>query len=261
MIVTLILAALTFLCGVVGRLGTTGFSVLDANGASAFGLIVLFTGLMIFFSTSDSPLFPLEVFSGLPFVNEISDYGSLHALLQQNFSAAVQPFLDLVLLNILMALVELIPLSNPGYRRWDFVNILAGFVTALIAMLIMNYIIKPSSVYRDIMDVVTAVVSIASVAGVPLLIYSRFSSRNVITAAVVVSFIAFSRNRLFGIIRSAILRSFVFLGLIYILEVRFGSIAASAASISQIIVAFAPSFIIIWAIVKLMRLLFAPAAK
>lgn len=84
--------------GFLGRVGTDGISDVNENVAAAIGLLVTYAFLILSLgSFSELATFFEGICGGIPFLNEIADYGSLQKALSGSSLSFSVAFLDTVI--------------------------------------------------------------------------------------------------------------------------------------------------------------------
>ena len=142
--------------GFLGRVGTEGISDVSKNVAASLGLLVTYAFLILSMSSfTELAAFFEGLCGGIPFLNEIADYGSMQKVLVENPLAAAVAFMDTVLLSAVIEIIMLLPLGHNQDSIHFFTNVgnlmtnlLVAILSAVAGLLILNYVIKASSVYQ-----------------------------------------------------------------------------------------------------------------
>ena len=71
----------------------------------------------------------------------------------------------------------LLPLTQGSATGKFMVNLFTGIVVAIASLLLLNYVIKDSSVYQWIVSVIGSVIALLSVGTIPMLIVSLFKKK------------------------------------------------------------------------------------
>ena len=253
-----LLGVLMIGAGFLGRLGTSGISEVDSNAASAFGMLVIFSLLILSFS-SFSDLVPIfdGFLGGIPYLEKIADYGSLHNVFSQDPIGAAASFCDVVIVSALISLLNLIPGSGgkTKVKGQSMTKCFVGVVLSLVSLLLLNYVIKGTVIYQWIVAVVGIIVSLISIGTVPLTLIAFLHKNRVLTVGILGVLLAFSKSKIVGIIRDAFLKAIVFVFGIWLLEHYFGDLATSASWIFNFLVAFGPVAVLLLGVSVLLKTL------
>lgn len=250
----LLVGVLMVLAGFVGKLATDGVGDVSSHVASALGLIVVFALLVVTANSPENLLKKLEaVCGGVPFLNDIADYGSLQKIFTQNPTAAAQSFLDTVLLATIINLLSLLPLTQGSAVNDWMVKLFTGIVLALIALFLLNFVISKTEVYHWMVSAIGVIISVIAVGGIPLAVISAFSNKTVMGAGIISALLMFSKSKIAGIFRDAFLKALVYVLGIWIMERYFGSLAAGIAQIVGIITVGMPLVIMMVGIVIVLK--------
>ena len=253
-----ILAALMITVGFIGRVGVNGLNEVDANVAAAIGLIFVYALIFVSFSNF-SDLLPIfdKICGGIPFLDKIADYGSLQNVLHADPMGAAVSFLDTVILATMINVLSLLPLSQGNAAGRFMVRIFTGVVLALISLLILNFVIKGSTVYQWILAVIAGVISLISIGTIPIQIMSVISNHAIAGVGALGAAQLFAQSEAAGIFRTSFLEALVYVLGIYLLESRFGSVGAAMSRISVFLVAFGPVVVILIGIGLILRSVFS----
>lgn len=253
-----LLAALMIIVGFFGRVGTEGLSEIDANVASAFGLIFVY-GLIFASFSSFSELVPFfeSICGGIPFLDNIADYGSLQNVIRADPISAAVSFLDVVILSTTINVLSLLPLTQGNAVGKLMVKLFTGIVLALVSLLLLNYVIKGSAVYQWVVSLIAGAISIVSVGSIPLLIVSLIKKHSATGVGIIGAAVLFSQSKVAGILRDSFLKAVIYVLGIWLLEKKFGSIAAGMSQISMILVAFGPVVVMLIGIVLIIKSAFS----
>lgn len=95
-----VIGVFLIVAGFLGRVGIDGLSDVSENVAAAIGLLVTYAFLILSLgSFSELATFFEGICGGIPFLNEIADYGSLQKVLSENPLSAAVAFMDTVILS------------------------------------------------------------------------------------------------------------------------------------------------------------------
>ena len=244
--------------GFLARVGTDAISEISENTAASLALLVIF-GILIASVENYSELAKAfeAICGGIPYANDIADYGSLKNVFISSPLDGAMAFLDTVTLAVIIEMVMQIPWSSGSARGKIMVNLFTAVVVALACLLFFNYVIKTSAVYQWIASGLAAVISLITLGTIPITIISLFKKTAVRVTGIIALLFLFSRNKLAGALRSGFLKAIVYVAAIFVLENRFGSIASGMSFISSLTVAFLPVVIVcigLWFILKSARL-------
>lgn len=265
-----IIAALMLGAGFLGRTGTSGFSDINANIASTFALIATYSVLFLYCSSfSELGKAFSNLCGGIPYLNDLADYGSFRELLHANPIEAVSSFFDAVILSAVIDILSLLPMYQPGEKdKRTGVNkaplmtrLFFGVILSFSSLFILNYIIKASSTYKLIISVAGSLIALISIGTIPLAISSIVKKDYSKGFGFIGLMIIFSKSKIVGIIRDAFFKAIIYVAGIWILENRFSALANTASSISNLAVAFGPVIIIIIGIGIMMRSVFGKKDK
>ena len=245
-----------FLVGVLGRAASGAMEEIDCNVAATLGLLVIYAFLLISFSSAADLLKIFEtICGGIPYVSEIADYGSLRNVLHEAPLKVAIAFCDVVLLSSIINMLSLLPLTSGKAVGKIMVKILTAVVLALIALVILNFV-KQSGPYRYLTAILGAIIALISAGSIPLSIIALVKGNGTSGAGLIVSLLILSKTKLFGILRDSFLKSLVYVGGIYVIECRFGTIANFMAQFSIFIVAFVPVLIMLIGITLVLKSVF-----
>ena len=255
-----LIGVLMLLAGFLGRLGTAGLADVGANAASVLALLTIFSIILVSHSSFQELVPSMETFvDGIPFLKEISDFGSLQNVFRQAPLQGAMAFMDVVLLNVIIDAINLLPLTSgdilKGNGKMPFlVAVFTGVVLAFVALFLLNKVIKPTSVYQWIASIIGAIISLFSLGTIPSAVIAQFRRRAAMgTVGAVAAWMMVSRTRVAGILRDAFFKALVFVFGLWLIEVRFGSLAAGVSNFVLLVTAFGPAVIIIIGLVILMR--------
>lgn len=240
--------------GVFARAGTAASNEIDANVAATMALLVTYAFLLLSF-TSLSELVGAfgMICGGIPYVDKIADYGSLSKVFHEAPLEAAASFLDVVFLTAIIDLLSLLPLTSGSAVGKFMVKIFTGIVLSIVSLMILNYVVKGTGIYRFVVAVIGACISLISVGTVPLAILSLIKGNKAAGVGLIAALYVFSRSKIVAIMRDAFLKAIVYVLGIYILEQKFGTIAAGMSWFSIVVVAAAPSLIIIAGIIIMLK--------
>lgn len=251
------------LVGFLIRVGTSGFRDVSAS----FGVLFAFAIIMFCCGSVEGFRALVEgICGGFPLVDLLADYGSLHAALRMAPMAAAQAYFDVVLLALLINLIDAIPfvsslLEGISERRKGSLGaffshmmgwVLARMLIALAATLLLNYVIKASGPYKWLFSSVGAVVLVLALVVAVLWALSR-ANRNLFAGGFRNSLRRFSSGSIAGACWRSVLESLFLFVTIFVLELRFGSVAAAFSTISAVVVAFLPSLLVILALAFILK--------
>ena len=249
-----LIGVLMVVAGFLGRVGTDGLSDVSANVAASIGLLVTYAFLILSVS-SFSDLVPTfqNLCGGIPYLKDIADYGSLRNLLHQDPLAAAISFMDTVILSAVIELILMLPLTKGDAKGKGMVDLFTGIVVAIISLLILNYVIKASSVYQWIVAALGSVIALISLGSVPALIIAKLKKNSLAGIGLIGALLLFSRSKIMGVLRSSFLKAVIFTLGILLLEKQFGSIADGMSVITAFLVAFGPVLVMIIGLVIILR--------
>ncbi len=238
--------------GLVGRIGTDEKFDIGKNVASAFALLVTYAFLLLSLSSfSELASFFRELCGGIPFVNEIADCGSLQKVWEMDPAAAVIEFFDVVILSALIEVIMLLPLGHNQNSKHFFTNVgnlmtnlFVATLSAIVGLLILNYVVKTSDVYKWITSTIGGIIAVISVGTVPMMI-TALRKKSTIAVGMVGAIMLFSRSRIVGIFRSAFLKAIVYVGGIWLLEKTFGTVANGMSHLASILIAAGPTIVML----------------
>lgn len=241
-----IIGFLMILVGFIGRIGTECIGEVDANVASAFGLIFVYTLIFMSFS-SFAELVPVfeGICGGIPFLDIIADYGSLKNALHAEPLRAAISFLDVVILSSLINILSLLPLTQGNAVGKFMVKLFTGIILALVSLCILNFVIKETSAYKWITSIIGGLISIVSIGSIPLAIVSVFKKNIAASVGIFGSIYFFSKSRVAGILRDSFLKAIIYVAGIWLMEKHFGDIATGFSQLSLILVAFGPVVVVL----------------
>ena len=251
------------LVGFLIRVGTSGLRDVSAS----FGVLFAFS-IILFCCGSVSGFRSLVegICGGFPLVGLLADYGSLHAALRLKPMEVAQAYFDVVLLALLINLIDAIPfvsnlLKGISERRKGSIGaffshmmgwVLARILIALAATLLLNYVIKVSGPYQWLFSSVGAIVLALALVVAILWAFSRFN-RNLFAGGFLASARRFSSGSIAGACWRSVLESLALFGVVFVLELRYGSVAAAFSTISAVVVAFLPSLLVILALAFILK--------
>lgn len=246
------------LVGFLLRVGKSGFR----DVSSSFGILFFF--MIILFSCSSLGGLS-EIFEGLcngfELVGAITDYGSLHAAMHQDPMRASQAFFDVVILAFLINIIDAIPFVDSwkekmGNRRSGGISaflphlagwILGRIIIAIIATMILNYVIKQSGPYKWLFSSVGAMIILLALA-VAVVAAIAYFRRDLFAGGFRKTLGVFSGGSFARTCWKSVLQAFLLVLGIWILEWRFGTVANALSNFAVIVAAFAPSVMVIIAL-------------
>ena len=230
---------------------------IDSNIAASMGLMVTYAFLLVSFTSISDLIRVFEtICGGIPFVSEIADYGSLMNVFHYAPLEAAMAFLDVVFLSTIINILSLLPLTSGSATGKFMVKMFTGVVLSLVSLMILNYVIKDSEPYRYLVAVIGGIITMISVGSIPLTIITLINSNKRSGIGLVATLLVFSKSRIVGIFRDSMFKSLIYVGGIYLLESRFGTIANSMSQLSILVVAFAPVAIMLIGIVFILKSVF-----
>ena len=251
------LGLLLVVAGFIGRMGTEGLNDVDKNVAASFGLLATYSMLILSLSSfSELSAFFEEICGEIPFLGEISTYGSLHRVFEVDPMSGIMAFMDSVILATLIdLLVQLVPTGSArnetdktGKRRVRdafMVEILTGTLAAIISVCLLNYVIKTSSVYQYVAAAIGAVVVIVSVGSIPFSVLSTQKKDILLGTGILGILFIFSKTWIVGVLRASFLKSIIYVLGIWWIEENFGSLGAGLSFVSTLAVAFGPVIVML----------------
>lgn len=234
------------LAGFLARVGTDGLDEVDVNTASSLALLTVLGVLIASVGSYSELAMAFEaIVGGIPYLNEIADYGSLKSVFTQSPLDAAMAFLDTVILSTSIEFIVHLTRAGIRARRGQImVYALTAVLVALVCLLFLNYVVKSSAVYQWIASVIAAIISLITLGTIPATIISMFRRTAAQGAGIFALVLIFSRSRISGALRSGFLKAIIYVAAIFVLENRFGSIANGMSFISMLVVAFLPLIIV-----------------
>lgn len=248
------------IAGFLGRVGTEEMPNVSKNVAASIGLLATYAFLILSVSSfTELATFFEGLCGGIPFLDQIADYGSLQKVISENPLSAAIAFSDTVLLSAVIEIIMLLPLGHnqdPIHFFTNVGNLMTNLFVAILAaiagLLILNYVIKPSSVYQSIVFIISNIIVVISIGTIPIQTVSILK-RNIVEIRLIGTLLLFSKSKAAGILRSAFLKAVVYVCGIWMLEKYFGSISNGLSQISIILIAFGPVIVMIIGIVFILK--------
>lgn len=248
----------TFFAGIFARLGTDEIKDIDTNAACSMAYLFIFCILIISFSSARELAGIVETISGgIPYLDKISDYGSLHNLIYQQPFEAVKSFLDMVVLGTIISTISNLNLNSADIKKKFMVRVFTGVMVALISLIFFNFFIKNSDIYTSIVYCIGAIISIISVGSIPVMIYSLVKKSIIPLTGVILVLITFSKSKIVANLKDSFFKSIIFLSAIYILEMRFGDLANVCDNIMMFLIFFGPFFVVLIGLFYILKSVFA----
>ncbi len=249
-----VIGVFLIIAGFLGRVGTDGVSDVSENVAAALGLLVTYAFLIVSLgSFSELATFFEGICGGIPFLNEIADYGSLQKVLSESPLSAAVAFMDTVILSATIEIFMMLPLTQGSATGKFMVNLFTGIVVAIISLLLLNNVIKETNVYQWIVSAIGSIIALLSVGTIPTLIVSMFYKNRTAGIGFLGALLLFSKSKIAGVLRSSFLKAIVYVYGIWILEKNYGSVASGLSALSTVLVAFGPVFVMIIGIVIILK--------
>lgn len=249
-----LLAALMIIVGFLGRVGTDGISDVSENVAAALGLLVTYAFLILSLgSFSELATFFEGICGGIPFLDEIADYGSLQKVITENPLSAAVAFMDSVILSATIDIILMLPLTQGSATGKFMVKVFTGIVVAIASLLLLNYVIKKTSVYQWIVSAIGSIIALLSVGTIPMLIVSLFKKNSTAGVGLIGTLLLFSKSKIAGVLRASFLEAVVYVCGIWMLEKHFGTIANGLSQLSTVLVAFGPVVVMIIGLVLILK--------
>lgn len=240
--------------GFLGRVGTDGISDVSENVAAAIGLLVTYAFLILSLgSFSELATFFEGICGGIPFLNEIADYGSLQKVLSESPMPAAVAFMDTVILSAMIEIIMMLPLTQGSATGKFMVNLFTGIVVAIASLLLLNYVVKETTVYQWIVSAIGSIIALLSLGTIPMLIVSLFKKNSSAGIGLIGTLLLFSKSKIVGVLRASFLKAVVYVGGIWMLEKHFGGIANGLSQLSTILIAFGPVVVMIIGIVFILK--------
>ena len=240
--------------GFLGRVGTDGISDVSENVAAAVALLVTYAFLILSLSSfSELATFFEGICGGIPYLREITDYGSLQNVIKNDPLSAAIAFVDTVILSATIETIMMIPLSQKNDNSKFMVNLFTGIVVAIASLLVLNYVIKETSVYQWIVSIVGSIIALLSIGTIPIIIISLFKKNITAGIGLIGIIMLFSKSKIAGVLRASFFKAIIYVCGIWLLEKYFGSIASGLSQISTILVAFGPAFVMIIGLVIILK--------
>jgi len=249
-----VIGVFLIVAGFLGRVGTDGISDVSENVAAALGLLITYAFLILSLgSFSDLATFFEGICGGIPFINEIADYGSLQKVFVESPLSAAIAFMDTVILSALIEIIMMLPLTQGSATGKFMVNLFTGIVAAIASLLLLNFVVKETSVYQWIVSAIGSIIALLSVGTIPLLIVSLFKKNSPAGIGLIGTLLLFSKSKIVGVLRASFLKAIVYVGGIWMLEKHFGSIANGLSQLSTVLVAFGPVVVMIIGLVLILK--------
>ena len=249
-----VIGVFLIVAGFLGRVGTDGISDVSENVAAAIGLLVTYAFLILSLgSFSELATFFDGICGGIPFLDEIADYGSLQKVLSESPLSAAVAFLDTVILSATIEIIMLLPLTQGNATGKFMVNLFTGIVVAIVSLLLLNYIIKETVVYQWVVSAIGGVIALLSIGTIPMLIVSLLQKNSTAGIGLLGTLLLFSQSKIIGVLRSSFLKAIVYVCGICMLEKHFGSIANGLSQLSTVLVAFGPVVVMIIGLVFILK--------
>lgn len=260
-----ILGVLLIAAGLVCYMGVEGFNSISDNAGSAFALIVIFAIIIVSFSDVSGLIGFIDTLcGGIPLLNDIADVGSIGRLFKKEPLTVVRGFLDIVLLS---TLVEFLVKIDKWLRKRDnegipkeyqkpvpaMVQLLTMMVTPLVALFILNYVIKTSEVYRAIAEVFAAIISLISFGIIPLTIANITMKKVKTTVMFIMILMAFYKSIVVRTLLSAAFKALVLFGALFVLDFYRPQLAQGMTTAAQMVSAVMPCIIIFVTIIVLVK--------
>ena len=186
-------------------------------------------------------------------MNEIADYGSLQKVLSESPLSAAVAFMDTVILSAMIEIIMMLPLTQGSATGKFMVNLFTGIVVAIASLLLLNYVVKETTVYQWIVSAIGSIIALLSVGTIPMLIVSLFKKNSSAGIGLITTLLLFSKSKIVGVLRASFLKAIVYVGGIWMLEKHFGSIANGLSQLSTILVAFGPVVVMIIGLVFILK--------
>ncbi len=265
MITLVVFLILAWLGCIISRIGVDSlFNDFSRDAACALAYVLIFVITLIGCS-SYSSLY--ELFSafcgGIPYVNDIIDYGSFIALWRQAPLLGARGFLDMVLISfiikILLRMFYIFP-ENLGFfkffsflfRKARFYQIFSAVIISLVTtLIIMNWVIRPSDAYQLACTILGGFISFVTAMSIPasfVKLFKKFFASGGVSLFVIYMLLKVFNGKIIKEFRSAVFGAgLITVGLIAV-EHHFGSLASGLSIFSMILNAALPCLIMIIAI-------------
>lgn len=247
MVIFVIILAVAVLMFIVGVCCNVGRDEINGNIASTFGMLTLMVIIIAcLISKGVDEAFKL-ICGGIPIVNVIADYGSLQMAIKNSPLAVAAAFLDIVLVSAIMDLGGLVPIFNTkikGKKSPIMTRILWSILLAVIAFILVNYLIKLTPVFKFFMAFLGLIFSIITfttiVAEIWALLKKHWFAGIAIGAAGGFLMYRFAKSKPVKLIRSAFFKSVVLLLSLLVIEYFLGDITTGVVTF---VIAFMPAVI------------------
>ena len=133
------------------------------------------------------------------------------------------------------------------------VNLFTGIVVAIASLLLLNYVVKETTVYQWIVSAIGSIIALLSVGTIPLLIVSLFKKNSPAGIGLIGTLLLFSKSKIVGVLRASFLKTIVYVGGIWMIEKHFGNIAHGLSQLSTVLVAFGPVVVMIIGLVLILK--------
>ena len=161
--------------------------------------------------------------------------------------------MDTVILSAMIEIIMMLPLTQGSATGKFMVNLFTGIVVAIASLLLLNYVVKETTVYQWIVSAIGSIIALLSVGTIPMLIVSLFKKNSSAEIGLITTLLLFSKCKIVGVLRASFLKAIVYVGGIWMLEKYFGSIANGLSQLSTILVAFGPVVVIIIGLVFILK--------
>lgn len=244
-----IFALIMFFGGFLWRLGGD-ISDISTDVASTLALMVVYGIVLV--SVDNASEFTQAICGGIPFIDTITDYGSLREAFLYDKAQCAASFFDVVLLSGIVDLTK--PLLGAGRRsKMSMGKILAGAVSALIGLVILNTIVKTSDIYANIVTGIGAVISIFSLSNFSFTAIAALNKKNVAATGIFALAALFMDNPISNAVRMSFIKAVIYVLIIWMMEHFCGSLAGGVSLVFSIIAAFIPAVVMLIGIVIIIR--------
>lgn len=235
-----------YIMNVIGK--TDNISDVGADAACALALLVIY-GFVIVTVKSGSE-FAEAICGGIPFVDQIADFGNIKNAFSKAPVACIISFCDTVVLSALIGLLrKIFGVSRNFWRNISFYYLFTCIAAALIALVIFKTVVKQSSLYASIITTLGVFISGLSTFST---VVTLLNQRTALSFGVLFMTV-FSDNPVSKFIRKSLFDAIIYVMLILFIETFFGELNTGISAIVNLIVGFAPTIIMIIGLVILLR--------
>ena len=251
-----------FIAGFIGNVGVDNLGSVETDAAAALAMLVIFLLLVVSCSSFSELTSVFETICGkVPLAQELTDYGTLRSLFHSSALKGAAAFLDVVTLGALIEIICLFPLTRNS-DSW-VVKLFGNLIICLVALFVLNSIIKYTKIYQWLVKVIGAIISFIAAGSIPTMIRNIMRGRPnispnspVATTVVLAGVALFMEGPIAAIFRKAFFKAIAYIVAILFLEWKFGALANVGSYMAALVIAFVPVVIMLIAIVIMLRSVF-----